>query len=245
MEPEGSLRHSKVPANCSYPKPAWSSPCPPHPTSWRFILTLYAHLRLVLTRGLFPSVFPTKTLCTPLPSPIRATCPDHLIILDCITQNILGEEYRSLSSSLCIFLHSSVTSSLLGPNILLNTLFSTPSFYVPPSIWATKFHISSHLRLGLTSGPFPSGFSLPKPCIQLYSPPYLLHTTPISFFSIWSPEFVLDVEKNIQLIKKRLAWFEIKWENWNVKRKPNGAKSDVAKGWLYALKWRRMKEERL
>jgi len=36
----------------------------------------------------------------------------------------LGEEYRSLSSSLCSFLHSPVTSSLLGPNILLSTLFS-------------------------------------------------------------------------------------------------------------------------
>jgi hypothetical protein len=37
---------------------------------------------------------------------------------------MLGEQYRSLSSSLCSFLHFSVTSSLLGPNILLNTLFS-------------------------------------------------------------------------------------------------------------------------
>jgi hypothetical protein len=32
--------------------------------------------------------------------------------------------YRSFSSSLCNFLHYPVTSSLLGPNILLNTLFS-------------------------------------------------------------------------------------------------------------------------
>jgi hypothetical protein len=36
----------------------------------------------------------------------------------------LGEEYRSFSSSLCNFLHSPVISSLLGPNTLLNTLFS-------------------------------------------------------------------------------------------------------------------------
>ena len=36
---------------------------------------------------------------------------------------------RSLSSSLCSLFHSPVTSSLLGPNILLNTIFSnTPSF---------------------------------------------------------------------------------------------------------------------
>jgi hypothetical protein len=33
----------------------------------------------------------------------------------------LGKEYRSFSSSLCNFLHSAIT---LGPNILLNTLFS-------------------------------------------------------------------------------------------------------------------------
>jgi hypothetical protein len=36
----------------------------------------------------------------------------------------LGVEYRSLSSSLRNYLHSPVTSSLLGPNILLSTLFS-------------------------------------------------------------------------------------------------------------------------
>jgi len=36
----------------------------------------------------------------------------------------LGKEYRSFSSSLCSFLHSPVTSSLLGPNTFLNTLFS-------------------------------------------------------------------------------------------------------------------------
>ena len=54
----------------------------------------------------------------------KLTCPDHLILLDFITRTILDEGYRSLSSSLCNFLHSSVTPSLLGPNILLNTLFS-------------------------------------------------------------------------------------------------------------------------
>jgi hypothetical protein len=36
----------------------------------------------------------------------------------------LGEEYRSFSSSLCSFLHSPVTSSLLGPYTFFNTLFS-------------------------------------------------------------------------------------------------------------------------
>jgi hypothetical protein len=35
----------------------------------------------------------------------------------------LVKEYRSFSSSLCNFLHYPVTSSLLGPNTLLSTLF--------------------------------------------------------------------------------------------------------------------------
>jgi hypothetical protein len=37
---------------------------------------------------------------------------------------ILGEEYKLRSSLLCNFLHSPVTSSPIGPNILLSTLFS-------------------------------------------------------------------------------------------------------------------------
>jgi hypothetical protein len=36
----------------------------------------------------------------------------------------LAEQCKSLISSLCSYLHSPVTSSLLGPNILLNALFS-------------------------------------------------------------------------------------------------------------------------
>jgi hypothetical protein len=67
-----------------------------------------------LPKGLVPSGFPTKTQCTALPSTIRATCPAHRILLDFTTRTILGKEYRSLSSSLCNFLHSPVTSSLLA-----------------------------------------------------------------------------------------------------------------------------------
>ena len=97
---------------------------PSHPTSWRSIFILSSHLRLGIPSDLFPSGFPTKILNTPLLSTWRTTCFAHLIILDFNTRAILEEEYRSLSSSLCSFLHSPVTSSLLCPNIFLSNLFS-------------------------------------------------------------------------------------------------------------------------
>ena len=59
---------------------SWASPIQstyPHLTSWRYILILSTHLHLGLPSGLFPSGFSTKTLYTPLSSPIRATCPAH------------------------------------------------------------------------------------------------------------------------------------------------------------------------
>ena len=116
-ETEGSLSRLQVPANCPYLEPAQSSPC------------LQSHFLKIHLIIILPSMsgcyrwslslrFPHK-----IPqSPIGATCLVHDILFDLIARTMLGEEYRSLIASLCSFLQFSVTSSLLGPNILLRTL---------------------------------------------------------------------------------------------------------------------------
>jgi hypothetical protein len=62
--------HKRLP-----PVPITDQPNPVHiptsPTSWRSFLILSTYLCLGLPNGLFPSGFPTKTLYTPLSSPIQ------------------------------------------------------------------------------------------------------------------------------------------------------------------------------
>jgi len=124
---------------------SWASPIKsvyPHPTSWRSILILSTHLHLVSPVVSFPPVSPPRPYTPPLSSPIHATCPAHLILLDFITRTILGEEYRSFSSSLC------------NQKYLYSSQSSIEYFFKETSFWrsgrsATSFCNFSCLKLGL------------------------------------------------------------------------------------------------
>ena len=97
---------------CPLPVPILSQLDPVHTPTSHF---LKIHLNIILpSRSGSPKwslslrfLHQNPLYASPLPH-----CPANLILLNFITRTRLGEEYRSLSSSLCSFLHSPITSSL-------------------------------------------------------------------------------------------------------------------------------------
>ena len=90
MELEVSLLHSQVPATCPYSEPSQSN---------LYLHFLEIHVILPSTFGsskwFFLPGFPSKTLYTPVLSPIYTTRPIHLILLDLITWKISDEEVKT------------------------------------------------------------------------------------------------------------------------------------------------------
>ena len=124
MEPESSLPHSQVPITCPYPVPARSSPHSLVPLSEdrsQYYPVIYVWVSHVVS---FLQVSPPKH-CMRLSFP---PCALHVAPISFFSILSSGQHWvkRTDHSAplLCSFLHSPVTPSLLGPNILLNTLFS-------------------------------------------------------------------------------------------------------------------------
>jgi len=89
--PEVHYRFHKCPPHVSSPETARSSPYPPLPS---YFLNIHLNIILPSTPGSpkwpLPLRFPNQNPEYASPTPIRATCPAQLILLDFITRTILG-----------------------------------------------------------------------------------------------------------------------------------------------------------
>ena len=126
---------------CQPPVPILSQPDPVHtPTS---------HFLKIRRSIILPSTpwspqwslsfrFPHQDPVHASPLPIRATCLAHPILLDFITRTISGEEYISLSSSLCICNYIGCASRIKCPVQILREEFPTLAHYL---LCFAKLHI--------------------------------------------------------------------------------------------------------
>jgi len=115
--PKGSLPRAQELATCPYLN---LMNLLSHPVSLTCVLMLSTLLCIGHPSGLFPAVFPIKTLYTFLIFAVHSTWSANLIL---ITWTTCGKEYKSWNSSFGGFARHHLTSSLLDPNISLNMLY--------------------------------------------------------------------------------------------------------------------------
>jgi len=138
---------------------SWASPIQsiyPHPTCWRSILILSAHLCLGLPSGLLPSGFPTKALYTPSPHPYLLTyllTPWCRVLLEKLTGLQLVKKFPAFHRT-----RRFITALTSVHHLSLSWASPIQSIYPHPTYWRSILILSTHLRLGLPSGLLPSGF---------------------------------------------------------------------------------------
>ena len=137
--------------------------------------------------------------------------------------NNIGEEYRSLSSTFCSFLHYPVNSSLLGPNCLLNTLSLRSSLNVRGQVshsqnyGSLNFWIADWKTKTLISNTVLKTTWLVPVCINHSNP---LHLPLRCFLQVWfeyyfpnSVVFICQVYPEKPSIRSSLFW-EFTLQDW-------------------------------
>ena len=112
-------------------------------------------------------------------NPWSRVLPENLTVSQLHKKFPTFYETRTFITAFTRALHLSIflcqINSVHAPVTLVQDLF-----YCYPPIYAWVFQVVS----------FPHVFPL-KSCMHLYSPPYVLHSPPLSVFLIWSPEWYL------------------------------------------------------
>jgi hypothetical protein len=104
-----------------------------HPHTYLFCLTSLINTRpsTPLSSKCFLTLdFPPKNLVFTSLFPESYTCPAHLNLLDLVSWIIIGEDYKSWSSSLCSFLQCSITNYAVPPLCTKHTKHSRTSHNV-------------------------------------------------------------------------------------------------------------------
>jgi len=166
IETEGSLPHSQTPASCLLHGTKSMHYMSEHSTSWWYILIIFPQLRQRLPIDTFQYIIPTKTLHAPVQSPIRAhVLPISIQMIWSTEQNPVKNKLHTTPhyAAFCTppHFHCRVTSSFIGPNIHLNTIFSkilnlniTEQFHsIQCSVFSSLFSLKYIQHLNIISIP--------------------------------------------------------------------------------------------
>jgi len=131
-------------------------------------------------------------------TPYSILTPWSRVLLQKLTGSQLVKKFLALYGTRKI-----ITASTIARHLSPSWARSIQSMPPHPTSWTSILILSSHLRLGLQSGPFPHVFPA-KPRIRLFSSPYALHAPPIPFIRFYHPN---NIGYGVQIIKLLIMWF--------------------------------------